>query len=96
MIADRWQKTFSVVTPALIQDTYKFKEYKSRGLLNAGETPALSVLYQLIFFNQGRGDNGKVTACQACLTVNGQHKKKTASLESDAVVLQELQLLLTE
>jgi hypothetical protein len=44
------------ITPALVQDTFWFKEYKSRGLLNVEETPALNVLFQLIFLNQGQGD----------------------------------------
>lgn len=45
------------ITPALVQDTFWFKEYKSRGLLNVEETPALNVLFQLIFLNQGQGDS---------------------------------------
>jgi|GEM_PF-2148434 len=50
LIRKLWaSSSFSIVTPALVQDTYKFKEYKSRGLLNVGETPALSVLFQLFF-----------------------------------------------
>jgi len=35
------------VTPALVQTSFWFKVYKSRGLLNVGETPALIVLYLL-------------------------------------------------
>ncbi len=47
---------FAAVPPALVQDTYKFKECQSRGPLSVEETPALSVLFLLVFLNQGRGD----------------------------------------
>jgi len=37
------------VTPALVQGTFWFKEYKSRGLFNVEETPTLNVLYLLFY-----------------------------------------------
>ena len=43
------------VTPALVQDAYWFKEYKSRGLLNVGETPALLMYYTCYFMKPGPG-----------------------------------------